>query len=46
VFYRVDRDAVLILGVHDKKTGHLPKEVLKACRARVERYDRESKGEG
>jgi phage-related protein len=45
LFYRLDPDAVLILGVHDKKTGRTPKDVLDACRARAEHYDREAKGD-
>ena len=45
IFYRLDADAVLILGVHDKKTEKTPKDVLDACRARAERYDRDAKGD-
>jgi phage-related protein len=45
LFYRLDLDAVLILGVHDKKTPKTPRDVLDACRARAERFDRDAKGE-
>jgi phage-related protein len=44
VFCRTDLDAVLILGVHDKKTSRVPPHVLATCRARAQRYDRESLG--
>ena len=42
---RLDSDAALTLHVHDKKTQSTPKDVLDACRARAERYDRDAKGE-
>jgi phage-related protein len=45
LFFRLDSDAVLILDVHDKKTQKTPKDVLDACRARAERYDRDARGE-
>ena len=44
LFYRLDTDAVLILGVLDKKTQKTPKSVLDACRARADKYDRDMKG--
>jgi len=44
LFYRLDTDAVLILGVLDKKTQKTPKSVLDACRARADKYDRDTKG--
>ena len=40
IFYRVDRDAVLVLDVLDKKTAGTPRHVIGQCRARAERYDR------
>lgn len=43
IFYRTDADAVLILGVHDKKTPRIPGDVLRACRERAARYDRDAK---
>lgn len=44
IFYRTDADAVLVLGVHDKKTQRTPGDVLRTCRDRAERYDRVAKG--
>jgi phage-related protein len=43
IFYRVDPDAVLVLGVLDKKTPATPDHVIGQCRARAERYDRDGK---
>jgi|SRR5271157_1684270 len=45
LFYRLDADAIVILGVYQKKTEKTPKEILGACRIRAERYDRNAKGE-
>jgi phage-related protein len=45
IFYRVDRDAILILGVHDKKTGKTPPRVIDTCKARAQRYDRDARRE-
>lgn len=44
LFYRLDPDAVVILGVYEKKTEKTPKEVLAACRVRLQRYDRDATG--
>lgn len=44
LFYRLEDDAVLILDVLDKKTQKTQKAVLDACRARAEKYDRDTKG--
>jgi len=41
IFYRVDDDAVVILGVYPKKTERTPKTMLDACQARLKRYDRD-----
>lgn len=41
---RLDTDAVLILGVLDKKTQKTPKSALDACRGRADEYDRDTKG--
>jgi phage-related protein len=43
IFYRVDRDAVLVQGVLDKKTAATPDHVIAHCRARAARYDRDAK---
>jgi phage-related protein len=42
----LDPDALVILGVYEKKTEKTPKDVLAACRARVARYDRDAKEGG
>jgi phage-related protein len=41
IVYRVDLDAVVILEVFAKKTGRTPKSVVRACRRRLDAYDRE-----
>jgi phage-related protein len=45
LFYRIEADAVVILGVYDKKTQKTPKAALDACRARAEAYDRTARRE-
>ena len=42
IFYRVDDDAIVILGVLQKKTGKTPKRIIALCRQRLKRYDDES----
>lgn len=44
IFYRLDSDAVVILGVYEKKTQKTPKAVLDACRARAATYERVARG--
>ena len=44
IVYRLDPDAVVILEVFSKKTQQTPKAVIDACRDRISRYDRSSKG--
>ena len=39
VIYRVDADAVVLLEVFAKKTGKTPAAVIRACKARLKRYD-------
>ena len=39
LIYRIDRDAIVILEVFPKKTGKTPKQVIDACRQRLQRYD-------
>lgn len=41
IFYRLDRDAVVIAGVAQKKTQKTPTSVLEACRRRLSRYDQD-----
>ena len=40
IFYRVDRDAILVVEWFAKKTQRTPKRVIETCKARLERYDR------
>ncbi len=39
VFYRTDPDAVLILGVLQKKSRTTPQEVIDSCKGRLAAYD-------
>ena len=39
IVYRIDYDAIVILAVFPKKTGTTPKQVINACRQRLQRYD-------
>ena len=43
VIYRIDQDAILILEVFSKKTAKTPRSVIDTCRARIRRYDDETK---
>jgi phage-related protein len=40
VFYRIDRDAILILDVIQKKTRATPRAVIEVCQRRLADYDR------
>jgi phage-related protein len=40
IVYRLDADAVVILGVFAKKTRATPKTVIDACTRRLKEYDR------
>lgn len=42
VLYRVDEDAILVLGVFSKKSQKTPPRVIRACRERLARYDAEA----
>ena len=44
VFCRIDLDAVIVLHVFSKKTEKTPSAVINLCKARLVRYDQESKG--
>ncbi len=44
IFCRIDADAVIVLHVFSKKMAKTPVTVLDQCKARLARYDRESKG--
>jgi phage-related protein len=39
IVYRTDPDAVLILGVFEKKTRNTPRPVIDACQRRLTDYD-------
>jgi phage-related protein len=39
VMYRIDSDAIVILGVFAKKTGKTPKTIIDTCRKRLKEYD-------
>ena len=39
IMYRVDPDAIVILGVFSKKTRHTPQEVITICIQRLRAYD-------
>jgi len=39
IIYRVDRDAILILGVFQKKSRKTPQRVIRNCRRRLREYD-------
>jgi phage-related protein len=39
IVYRVDRDAIVIADVFDKKTRQTPKELIEVCRRRLRAYD-------
>jgi phage-related protein len=39
IFYRIDEDAIIIVGVFSKTTNTTPKSVIDTCKARFARYD-------
>ena len=45
IVYRVDRDAIVIGEVFEKKTQKTPRSVIQTCRARYRRYDETVLGE-
>ena len=40
LIYRIDADAIVIVGLFSKKTAQTPKAVIDACRRRLQEYDR------
>lgn len=40
VFYRIDEDAILILGVEAKKTRTTPQQTIEVCQQKLRAYDR------
>lgn len=41
IFYRTDRDAVVIADVVTKKTQKVPKATIERCRRRLAQYDQD-----
>lgn len=39
IIYRIDRDAIVIADVFEKKTQKTPKRVIDACKRRLRDYD-------
>jgi phage-related protein len=39
IVYRIDRDAIVLLEVFDKKSAQTPQRVIDACVDRLKRYD-------
>ena len=39
IIYRIDRDAIVIADVFEKKTPKTPKQVIDACKHRLRDYD-------
>jgi phage-related protein len=44
VIYRIDRDAIVILDVFQKKAQRIPKRVIEVCKRRILKYDSSAKG--
>ena len=45
ILYRIDRDAILILEVFQKKTSKTPKSIIEICQRRAKQYDVDSNSE-
>jgi len=43
ITYRSDSDAIVILEIFSKKTSSTPKQVIDACRRRLQQYDQGAK---
>jgi phage-related protein len=39
IVYRIDKDAIIILEVFEKKTQNTPQSVIDACKSRIKMYD-------
>jgi phage-related protein len=44
IAYRIDRDAIVILEVFEKKTQKTPREVIENCKRRIRLYDTSAGG--
>jgi phage-related protein len=42
IIHQIDPDAIVIVAVFPKKTSQTPKDVIRACRMRLKRYDDET----
>lgn len=40
IFYRIEKDAILVLDVLKKKTQQTPKATIDLCKARLKEWDR------
>lgn len=40
IIYRIDKDAIIILEVFEKKSGKTPKEVIDNCGRRIRFYEK------
>ena len=41
IIYRIDKDAIIILEVFNKKSQQTPKKVIDNCKKRIKEYDNE-----
>ncbi len=41
IIYRIDKDAIIILEVFNKKTQQTPKKIMDVCKKRIKEYDNE-----
>jgi len=39
IIHRIDRDAIIILEIFEKKTNQTPKHVIETCRKRIKFYE-------
>ncbi len=44
IVYRIDADAILVTAVFAKKTEQTPKREIDNCKARLAKYDADTKG--
>ena len=45
IIYRIDRDAVVVVDVFEKKTQKTPRQIIANCRRRLRLYDAAARGE-
>ena len=39
IIYRIDKDAIVIADIFDKKTNQTPKHIIDVCKKRLQHYD-------